>query len=68
MNIHIPIEDIKLAERLRQILDDVRVAPPSGKYSAWARAARRIRGEVVGPQYSWRETIVFGTRPSVSAS
>jgi RecA-family ATPase len=55
MNIHIPIEDVKLAEKLRQILDDVRVAPPSGKYSAWARAARRVRGEVVGPQYSWRE-------------
>jgi RecA-family ATPase len=57
MNIHIPIEDIELAERLRQILDDVRVAPPSGRYSAWARAARRVRAEVVGTQYSWREAV-----------
>jgi hypothetical protein len=55
MNIHIPMEDIELAERLRQILDHVRVAPPSERYSAWTRATRRVRAEVVGPRYSWRE-------------
>jgi AAA domain len=45
------------AEKLRQILDDVRVAPPSEKLSAFGRAARRTAREIVGPTYSLREAV-----------
>jgi RecA-family ATPase len=41
-----------LAKRLYQILDDVRVAPPSERLDALVMAARRIAGEIVGPHYS----------------
>ena len=41
-----------LAKRLHEILDDVRVAPPSGRLDALVMAARRIAGEIVGPHYS----------------
>jgi hypothetical protein len=45
------------AEKLRQILDDVRVAPPSEKLTAFGRAARRTAREVVGPTYPKCEAV-----------
>jgi RecA-family ATPase len=45
------------AEKLRQILDDVRIAPPSEKLTAFGRAARRTAREIVGPTYPLREAV-----------
>src|SRR5580704_15034588 len=45
------------AEKLRQILDDVRVAPPSEKLTAFGRAARRTAREIVGPTYPRSEAV-----------
>jgi RecA-family ATPase len=60
MNIAIPIAEgppAALAERLREILDDVRVAPPSEKLTAFGRAARDAAREIVGPHYPLREAV-----------
>jgi putative DNA primase/helicase len=40
------------AERLRQILNGVAVAPPSEKRPAFIISARRVFGEIVGPHYT----------------
>jgi RecA-family ATPase len=45
------------AEKLRRILDDVRVAPPSEKLTAFGRAARRTAREIVCPTYPRREAV-----------
>jgi hypothetical protein len=60
MNITVPITETlpaALGERLREILDDVRVAPPSEKLTAFGRAARRTAQEIVGPTYPLREAV-----------
>jgi hypothetical protein len=58
MNISIPIAEAlppALAQRFREILDDVRVAPPSEKLTAFCRAARGTVREIVGPHYLLRD-------------
>jgi RecA-family ATPase len=45
------------AEKLRHILDDVRVAPPSEKLTAFGKAARRTAREIVGPTYPRQEAV-----------
>lgn len=47
----------ELGARLREILDDVRVAAPSEKLTAFGRAARRTAREIVGPAYPLREAV-----------
>ena len=40
-----------LAERLHEILNGVSAAPPSGKLRAFHDAARRVAGQIIGPDY-----------------
>lgn len=46
-----------LADKLTKILDDVRIAPPSEKLTAFGRTAQRIAREIVGPKYPMREAV-----------
>jgi hypothetical protein len=47
----------ELSARLREILNDVRVAPPPEKLAAFRRAAARTAREIVGPYYPLRDAV-----------
>jgi putative DNA primase/helicase len=42
----------QLAEKLRQILNGIKIAPPSERRAAFKRTCQRVAGEIVGKGYS----------------